>query len=237
MNTFLSKSLTSFRRFIKSSGDLFSQLKPRQHWPGDVSRFDYQQAHNKFDIASTSTVLDIGSGGDPFPYATILTDRYIEPTFHRTDKLKLNGKPFVLSAIEKLPFRSKSMDFVFCAHVLEHVDDPIAACAEIVRVGKRGYIETPTLGKDMLFGWAKGMHKWHLMSISNKLIFFEYSERQLEGARSMAWSDVIFSSRFHPLQELFYNNQDLFNIMFNWQNGFECIVFYLDGRMIRQPLS
>jgi len=222
---------------MNNCGILVTQLKPRPIWSGEVSRFDYQKVHNKFEIQPGEIVLDIGSGGDPFPYATLLTDRYIEPTYHRTDQLKLNGKPFSLSAIEQLPFGDKSIDFVFCAHVLEHVADPIVACSEIVRVGKRGYIETPTLGKDMLFGWAKGMHKWHLISISNKLLFFEYSERQLEGARSSAWSDVIFSKHYHPMQELFYHNQDIFNVMFNWQNGFECIVFYLDGRLIQQILT
>jgi len=37
-----------------------------------------------------------------------------------------------------MPFPDKSFDFVYCAHVLEHVDDPIRACREIMRVGKRG---------------------------------------------------------------------------------------------------
>ena len=236
MNALFSKIISRLNRFLTKRGVSIAYVKPRPVWPGDGSRFEYQKVHNKFDIQPGATVLDIGSGGDPFPFATVLTDRYIEPTYHRTDRLKLNGKPFLISAIECLPFAYKSMDFVFCAHVLEHVDDPIVACSEIARVGKQGYIETPTLGKDMLFGWAKGMHKWHLMSISNKLIFFEYGERELEGVRSSAWSDLIFSPYFHPIQELFYQNQDLFNVMFNWQDGFKVIVFYLDGRMIHKTL-
>ena len=58
-----------------------------------------------------------------------------------------------LSARE-LPFRDTTFDFVYCSQVLECVKNPLAACREIMRVGKRGYIETPTLGKDTLFTWS-----------------------------------------------------------------------------------
>jgi len=237
MRALLSRLLSAFNRFLNQRGIFVSRLKPRPVWSGEALRFDYQKIYNKFEILPGAVVLDIGSGGDPFPYATFLTDRYIEPTHHRMSQLERNGKPFLLSAMEQLPFADKSMDFIFCSHVLEHVDDPIAACSEIVRVGKGGYIETPTLAKDMLFGWAKGMHKWHLMSISSKLLFFEYSERQLEGVRSRAWYDLIFSEYYQPMQGLFFENQDLFNVMFNWQGGFECIVLYLDGRLVHETVN
>lgn len=231
MITLFAKLRSRILRILEGRGILISRVKPRMPWPGYSTRYFYQKEYNQFDVQSDAIVLDIGSGGDPFPFATFLTDRFIEPTRHRTAQLKRNNKPFFISAIEQLPFADKSIDFIFCSHVLEHVDNPVVACSEIVRTAKRGYIETPTLAKDMLFGWAKGMHKWHLLAISNKLLFFEYSERELEGARSNAWSQLIFSRYYHPLQDLFFKNQDIFNVMFNWENGFECFVFYLDGRI------
>jgi SAM-dependent methyltransferase len=237
MKSMFSKSLSMLDRFIRNRGISIARVKPRPIWPGEISRFDYQRDFNQFSIQPKDVVLDIGSGADPFPLATLLTDRYIEPTHHRSDQLRVDGKPFFLSTVEHLPLADKSVDFVYCAHVLEHVDDPLAACSEIVRVGRRGYVETPTLAKDMLFGWARGMHKWHLMSISDKLLFFEYAERQLEGVRSIAWSDVIFSHNYHPMQGLFYRNQDLFNVMFNWRGGFDCIVLFLDGRWKWETLA
>ena len=63
------------------------------------------------------------------------------------------------------------------------------------------------------------MHKWHLVSIASVLVFFGYSERQLEGVKSSAWSDIIFARYFHSLQELFCSNRDLFNVMFSWSAG------------------
>jgi len=193
------------------------------------SRFSYQARYLKFNIKPNGRVLDIGSGGEPFPNATILAERFLEPSRHRHGSVVREGKPLILSDVNNLPFRDKCFDFVYCSHVLEHVDNPLLACAEIMRVGKRGYIETPTMGKDALFAWAKDMHRWHLVAIGQNLCFFEYSQRQLDGVRSSAWRDLIFSKWYHPLQKAFYENQDIFNVMFSWYDRFGVFVFYLDG--------
>ena len=42
------------------------------------------------------------------------------------------------------PFKDKELDFVICSHTLEDVRDPLWVCSEIIRVGKRGYIEIPS---------------------------------------------------------------------------------------------
>ena len=102
-------------------------------------------------------------------------------------------------------------------------------CREIMRVGKRGYIETPTLGKDTLFAWARGIQTWHVVAIGHHLCFFEYSDRQLDGVRSSLWRDRILGKWHDPLQEVFYDNQDIFNVMFPWNGEFSVFVFRLDG--------
>ena len=224
------------KQILDRSGYCVVRRLSRPHWPEETSRFAYQKIFNKFDIPLGSVVLDIGSGAYPFPLATILTDRFLETSYHRSEEIVLDERPFLLSDISHLPFADRTIDFVYCSHILEHIDDPLQACSEIVRVGKRGYIETPTLGKDMLFSWAKGMHKWHVMCIANKLIFFEYSKRQLGGVQSDAWRKAIFAPYHHPMQDLYYNNPDMFNVMFSWDHGFECIVYYLDGRVEHRTL-
>ena len=198
-------------------------------WPGEDNRFDYQKHYVKFDIQSDDQVLDIGSGGYPFPSATVLTDRFLENSPYRSELLVRDNKPFLLSDIHELPFRDKGFDFVYCAHVLEVVKNPLRACAEIMRVGKRGFIETPTAGKDMLFAWARNLQKWHVVDIGRNLCFFEYSERQLDGIGSPIWRDRIRSEWCNPFQEVFYKNQDIFNVMFTWENQFSVFVFRLDG--------
>ena len=64
---------------------------------------------------------------------------------------------------EKLPFKDKEFDYVICAHVIEHVNDPISFKSEIQRVGKAGYIELPTkLNDNLVFGSDEEIlgHKW-----------------------------------------------------------------------------
>ena len=207
------------------------EVQRRRHfkWPGEDKRLDYQKRYVQFDIRPGDRVLDIGSGGDPFPYATVLTDRYLEESPYRFESLVRDTRPFLLSDIHELPFRDKGFDFVYCAHVLELVENPLRACAEIMRVGKRGFIETPTAGKDMLFAWARDLQKWHVVAIESNLCFFEYSERQLDGVRSPLWRDHIRSKWCNPWQEVFYNNQDVFNVLFPWEHQFSVFMFRLDG--------
>jgi SAM-dependent methyltransferase len=192
-------------------------------------RYIYQRHFIRHRFRSGDRVLDIGSGGDPFPQATVLADRYLEPTSHRSTRFESLGKPIVICDIHALPFTDQLFDYVVAAHVLEHVDDPIQACRELQRVARGGFIETPAILKDALFAWAKGMHRWHVVAIGNRLVFFEYNDRQLEGIRCDAWHQLIFGPSYHPLQEAFNDNQDLFNVMLEWEGSFDVTVMKIDG--------
>lgn len=221
------------RRFLRDIADRLpfeaKRRYPRYSSPEETERFLYQERYVRFDLRPGDRVVDIGSGGDPFPHASVLVERFPDPSRHRTVGLNRAGKPMVKADIHALPFADKSFEFVYCSHVLEHVDDPIRACGEIIRVGRRGYVETPSPCKDALFAWAKDMHRWHLAAIGSRLCFFEYTPRQLEGIRSSAWRDLIYSKWYHPLQEVLFENQDLFNVMFPWRGAFSVYVFRLDG--------
>jgi SAM-dependent methyltransferase len=178
-------------------------------------------------------ILDIGSGHNPFPRATILSDRFLEITSHRREEIVLDGRPFVILDIHHLPFKTKSIDYIYCSHVIEHVDNPEQACTELMRVGKAGYIEAPTLMKDALFSWAKELtHRWYLVQFGNRLVFFEYDERRWQGVRSTKWCEAILSSYYHPNQDLFYPNQDLFNTVLEWTDRFDVTVFRLDQAQV-----
>jgi hypothetical protein len=76
----------------------------------------------------------------------------------------------------RLPFKDKEFDYVICAHVMEHVNDPISFKKEIERIGKSGYIELPTrLNDNMVFGCDEEIfgHKWwcEFDDDNKKLIF------------------------------------------------------------------
>ncbi len=216
------------RQLAKLLRSLAGRIDPARYDINE-SRYDYQQRYRKFSFPDHAKIVDVGCGTDPFPFATTLVDLHAEPTEHRFTRLADMDRDVVIADIQDLPFQDNEFDFVYCCHVLEHVDDPIVACRELMRIGKRGFIETPTLMKDALFGWAKGMHRWHLTSIGNRLCFFEYSPRQLDGIRCNAFEKLIFSRGRSDLQDAYFENIDLFNIMFDWEQDFQISVFYRDG--------
>ena len=95
-------------------------------------------------------VLDIGSGNNPVPRADILADFFIDDDHHRSGHI-VDDRPLVACSVERLPFLAKSVDFVTCSHVIEHVANPRRAGDELGEILKAGYIETPVdYGKDIL---------------------------------------------------------------------------------------
>lgn len=93
-------------------------------------------------VDKNALVLEVGAGGNPYPRANVLLDGY-EDSVERIEKTLVADRPLVLGFAEKLPFKSKSFDFVISSHVLEHSTNPEQFLREMMRVGKAGYIETP----------------------------------------------------------------------------------------------
>lgn len=78
------------------------------------------------------------------------------------------------------PFEDDEFDFVFCVQTLEDVRDPIGVCREISRVGKRGYIEVPSILDELTWGvptasggpWCGHMHhRWLIQREGDELVF------------------------------------------------------------------
>ena len=93
-------------------------------------------------IDDNALVLEVGSGGNPYPRANVLLDAY-ETTRERHWVPLTVDRPTVLGFVESLPFRDKAFDFVIASHVLEHSADPERFLGELQRVAKAGYIEVP----------------------------------------------------------------------------------------------
>jgi uncharacterized protein YbaR (Trm112 family) len=93
-------------------------------------------------VTKDALVLEVGSGGKPYPRADVLLDAYENTRERNWAPLKAD-RPTVLGFVERLPFRDKAFDFVIASHVLEHSADPEQFIAELQRVAKAGYIEVP----------------------------------------------------------------------------------------------
>lgn len=190
---------------------------------------EYQFDHVDFAIGAGESVLDIGSGNHPFSLATHLADLKPDDNFDRGGtELVRDERPFFTINIEAMPFQDKEFDFVYCSHVLEHVDDPIAACREIMRIGKRGYIETPTRASDMLYNFSR-LHRWHVAKAENTLIFVEYSERERQGTGMRHFIEQQRNAEDNPVKQLTANNRDLFCNMFLWNKMFSVHLFDVQG--------
>lgn len=101
----------------------------------------------KFNIKPDDYVLDIGGGHAPFLRTNIILDKFPETEHDQAQRANQamvipKGAKFVKADAANIPFKDKEFDFVFCAGTLNHIEDPMAVCKEIIRVGKRGYIET-----------------------------------------------------------------------------------------------
>jgi SAM-dependent methyltransferase len=129
----------------------------------------------RFDIGPEDRVLDVGCGAIPFPLATHLCD-----LTRSDDSQRLLGampaldRPFVECDVQALPYRDKVFDFVFCTHVLEHVADPVAACREMERVARRGYVECPASWIERVFHSPD--HRWLVDHEQGRLVFREIVE-------------------------------------------------------------
>ena len=184
-----------------------------------------------FGIKKDWRVLDIGSGHDPFPLATHLADYQIKDDGSRRRPLVRDKRPFSICNVENMScFKDKEFDFVFCCHLLEHVGYPDKACSEIIRVGKRGYIETPSRFNEYTYG--DPTHRWIIeVQHGNILVFNKMTDQEM-----MHPFRVIFASHFgndfvriprNDFEKVIYKfhkirreNINLMYTMFRWENEF-----------------
>lgn len=150
-------------------------LRPRYR-----SALRYVRRHRSagaLGIRPGDLVLDVGSGQDPHPRANVLSDRFVDDNSERACGAGvLVDRPLVVADATLLPFPDKAFDFVFCAHLVEHMPDPVALLSELQRVARRGYIETPSKLYEKLSGWD--FHRW-FVSVEGARLILEPKDRAI----------------------------------------------------------
>jgi hypothetical protein len=83
---------------------------------------------------------------------------------------------FDICATEPWPFADDQFDFAVCSHTLEDVRDPVRVCAELSRVARAGYAETPSRLQEQahgvvgdFVGWSH--HRWLVAEADGGLEF------------------------------------------------------------------
>ncbi len=108
--------------------------------------------------------LDCGCGSGPKRPAPGF-DAYcdiLDPKF-------VTARPYWQCAMEEMPFKDKEFDFARCHHVIEHVNDPNKACAELIRIAKAGIISFPPPQAEIMFG--RKDHHWFVFVDRGRLLF------------------------------------------------------------------
>lgn len=210
-------------------------------------------------LAESKRVVDLGCGNDPIKEASVCVDRYIEPKERSfgagptidLKKMQERGVTFVNAKIDApLPFKDKEFDFAYSHHVFEHVDDPLTACKEMMRIAHAGVIITPSLFADIIFG--RPYHQWLIVDRKNQLFFFKkrphedrpFGEHPVWNESKKTWEisgrtnpfDIILNEGgWHHKRDTFpqltalirkywYSHSQIMNVIFLWENKFECTV-------------
>jgi SAM-dependent methyltransferase len=138
-------------------------------------------------LKDTDVVLDIGGWACPYNRANYILDAEAYETrgYYKTvglpgsqggEREYFTRDTWIQRDIcdkEPFPFADKMFDFVICSHTLEDIRDPLWVCSEILRVGKRGYIEIPSRLVESCRGWEShktvGLthHRW-LIDVDQK---------------------------------------------------------------------
>ena len=180
---------------------------------------EYQLPLPEYDPLVCKTVLDVGPGNYPLPFAT----HCVDATDEYRDKRIAPGD---VGNAESLPYADQSFDFVNCSHSIEHCNHPLQAIAEAQRVGKRGYIECPTVYLDYFCQHGETHPQWMVLGIENGFVFVEKSTELNRGFTDRNIGSFIHRVIHYPLTfneternlrfHFWKNNKDVLNVKASW---------------------
>ncbi|QHW33169.1 methyltransferase domain-containing protein [Paenibacillus rhizovicinus] len=176
-------------------------------------------------IDEKDTVLDIGGGSNPFHRANVVTEPFLNRNSHRGGMSVPASFDYVECFAEKLPFDDKSFDFVISRQVFEHTVSPKDACEEMMRVGKRGFIETPQKIFELLLG-PNPSHNW-FVTLQGDTIVFERRMFIRHPFRHLSMSAVPSSPEMQMLAHWEFKN--ISNVQYYWENRIKYEVIDHEG--------
>lgn len=183
-------------------------------------------------LTPSAKILDTGGWFIPFNHATHVVD--LMPYETRGGALQLHplpGERFskatwyqinFLDAGFQLPFPDKFFDFSVCGHTVEDLADPGGLIAELRRVSKAGYIETPSRLCEQTVGVRDRMtdeqghphHHWIVEAENNRLVLSGKSA-SLFGPRR------VHAVPLRTYEALQAGTPDLSAMCFHWSGDFD----------------
>ena len=178
----------------------------------------------------TDLVLDVGSGNDPHPRADVLVDKFVTDDTERQGRLVVD-RPLVGGDLERLPFKDQAFDFVMASHVLEHVTDPLRAVAELARVGKRGYVETPAEFGGKLMDLPG--HRWYVRLEGDVLVFTGKSVAMFDDPLNHV-AFTLWGAKDDAWMRFFYQHRELFFVEHRWEGQLHARVIPPPGELVAE---
>lgn len=177
----------------------------KHHWAPVESVLAFLKA--KYGSGS---VLDVGPGHSPLPWATASVDFVDAPGAVNLTKCDLANAP--------LPFGDKSFDFVYCRHTLEDMFNPFPLIAELQRVGKAGYIECPSPIAELSRGTDGGATLWRGYHHHRFIVWIGGPEGQL---RFVSKYPIVDYLNFHdePMLRALRMGPKYWNTYYLWEGA------------------
>lgn len=178
-----------------------------------------------FSVSPEWVTLDIGSGDSPFAPADVLCEKFPWDDTERTARFR-GDRPVVAGDIEALPFRDKVFDYIYCSHVLEHTFSPSNAIKELMRVGRRGYIEVPSSYLEKTTK-SNPTHLWFVRLQGGKLVFSPKHRGILDPELNDIFEMLLDKNPYYSLfhYATFYS---LFNIGYTWDSSISYSIEQID---------
>jgi len=167
---------------------------------------------DKISIPKNALVLDVASGGKPYWRSDVLIDKFVFDNSERDADLIID-RDFVVGDVTKLPFKDKTFDFVIARHILEHLSDPESFLKELQRVGRAGYIETPSSFSESLFGWP--FHFWEIDVVEGILEIKTKNKIQNNQLKKIGKCFDVDKN----LKRFSFENRNLFFTAFYWEDS------------------
>jgi hypothetical protein len=172
--------------------------------------------------AREGLVLEIGGGHNPYPQSDVIVDKFLENK-ERGGDLKVD-RPVVIADFQQLPFKDGSFAYAICSHVIEHVEDVPSAVAELTRVAKAGYLETPSALTEIIEP-HRDYHRWYVIRQGRKLLF--HPKRNAKPPLQSVLNRLIFGNFAFKL--FYLSNPDLIATRLWWKGKIDYEVFGEDA--------
>ena len=170
-------------------------------------------------------VVDVGCGHCPFPRADVGVDRLPRSVLEGIwDKLQVNSRPPVLChhdfGVAPMPFKDKEFDFVYCRHTLEDMYDPFLLLCDMQRIGKAGYIETPSPVVELTKGVDGYQNSWKWRGYFHHRFLVWWSGGADNELRFVSKYPIVEHYEFpeEKLEAPLCNGADLWNTYYLWKD-------------------